>query len=39
VNKQFIYGTGAAVTAFVAVKLIKHFLFNSKGKTHEANEK
>jgi len=33
VNKQIIYATGAAVAAFATVKLIKHFLFNSKSES------
>ncbi|SJN25460.1 hypothetical protein [Pseudoalteromonas sp. JB197] len=32
-NKQIIVGTGAAVAAFAAVKIIKHFILNSKSES------
>tara|TARA_Y100000782_G_C10099835_1_gene229933 strand:+ start:566 stop:703 length:138 start_codon:yes stop_codon:yes gene_type:complete len=41
VNKQMIVGAGAAVAAFAAVKLIKHFFLNSKSesKQNETDQK
>lgn len=34
-NKQFLYGAGAAVAAFVVVKTAKHFLTKGKQSDEE----